>query len=288
MKIISIPKKIETNDIGYENIIAIYAEVKDCVFDDIVLDFTETEWIDANLFALLGAWLSSIKELNTISLKNISLSLKKIMIRSGFIQKDNLVDDKFKTAIQYRKFKVSEEKSFCDYLENELLSRKELSFMSLGFKRRVSQKLLEVFGNALQHGDSDFVYTCGQYFNKKGKLNFTIVNLGTTIQENVSSYLQEEINAKKSIVWAVDEGNTTRPKSSGIPGGLGLKLLKDFIYLNKGKIQIISDSGIWQLNNRIIKTGFMKACFSGTLVNIEFNIKDKHSYRLKNEPIIGF
>ncbi len=287
-KVIKITNNIQSNSVGYDNIITIYAKIKDCLFDDIVLDFSKTEWIDANLFALLGALLSSVKELNTITFINLSESLKKVMERSGFIPNNNSMNEKFKTAIQYRKFKISEEENFCFYLENELLSREELSFISLEFKKRIAQKLLEVFSNASQHGNSDFIYICGQCFLKKGKLSLTIVDLGTTVRKNVCSFLQKDINPEESIIWAVDEGNTTRPKSEGIPGGLGLKLLKDFIYLNEGKIQIVSDFGIWELNNKIVKTGLIKSCFYGTLVNIEFNIKNKNNYRWQNETVIEF
>lgn len=76
------------------------------------------------------------------------------------------------------------------------------------------------------------------------------------------------------------DANTTR---SGESGGLGLKLIREFVSLNKGRIVIVSDAGYWELQNgQVTKEDFIYA-FPGTIVLIEINTADTKSYALKSE-----
>lgn len=78
------------------------------------------------------------------------------------------------------------------------------------------------------------------------------------------------------------EGRNTT-KVGWIPGGLGLKLLREFIIMNKGKIQIVSDKGYWELSGGKISTKTFPEPFHGTTVNIEINTSDTSSYCLSSE-----
>ncbi|MBI4025963.1 MAG: hypothetical protein HY360_13335 [Verrucomicrobia bacterium] len=87
--------------------------------------------------------------------------------------------------------------------------------------------------------------------------------------------------ADQAIVWATERTHTTR--KGNVPGGLGLKLLREFIRLNEGKIQIVSDVGYWQQNGSDSRTAILPHAFPGTVVNIEINTADNRSYRLASE-----
>src|SRR3989442_10337383 len=78
------------------------------------------------------------------------------------------------------------------------------------------------------------------------------------------------------------EGNNTT-KTRRIPGGLGLKLLRDFIRLNQGRIQIVSDAGYWEFAKGTATTRRFDKPFPGTTVNLEINAADHHSYCLPSE-----
>ena len=73
----------------------------------------------------------------------------------------------------------------------------------------------------------------------------------------------------------ITEGNTT--KTGNQPGGLGLKLLKDFIRMNKGKLQIAFSK--ISTTNYATGDNCMKLNhdFPGTCVNIEINTQDTDS-----------
>lgn len=77
-------------------------------------------------------------------------------------------------------------------------------------------------------------------------------------------------------------GNTTR--QGDIPGGLGSKILRDFINLNGGKIAIVSGRGLWmQSNGRVIKETLSHP-FPGTSVVLEINTSDTNQYDLVGGP----
>ena len=82
------PTSIRSNYEGYQELLAVYGQLKDCFFEDIQIDFTKTQWFDANLFALFGAFLYDVKSINTLKFINLSKTLKAVMLRSRFIQKD--------------------------------------------------------------------------------------------------------------------------------------------------------------------------------------------------------
>jgi hypothetical protein len=86
---------------------------------------------------------------------------------------------------------------------------------------------------------------------------------------------------EKAISWATEERNTT--KSGSVPGGLGLKLLREFIDLNGGSIQIVSDAGYWRREGQKTTTARMLHRFPGTVVSLEINTNDTNSYALAYE-----
>ena len=90
-----------------------------------------------------------------------------------------------------------------------------------------------------------------------------------------------DLKAHAAIAWATDGQNTT--KRGQIPGGLGLKLLREFISLNGGRIQIVSASGYWALERDKVTMREMMYRFPGTVVSIEIDTADKRSYKLSSE-----
>ena len=61
-----------------------------------------------------------------------------------------------------------------------------------------------------------------------------------------------------------------------------MSILAEFIKLNKGKFQIISDNGFYEYG--ISETSrVLKFPFPGTIVNMEFRTDDTQTYRLASE-----
>ena len=125
------------------------------------------------------------------------------------------------------------------------------------------------------------IFSCGQLFPRKGLLNFTVADLGVGIRQNIQDYAGLDLAAEDAIVWATEENNTTR--RGPIPGGLGLKLLREFIELNGGCLQIVSVAGFWQTENGTVSTARLGHPFPGTVGYIGINTADMNSYSLASE-----
>lgn len=278
------PQSVKSDFDGYGLMLDLFAGTKDLYLKDIVLDFQNTSWFEANLTAVLGAILSNVSaNMNDVRLAHLSGAIEKLFQRNHFLSHFGgyRIPDLYDTTIKYRKFKRTEEKLFKDYLDSELLAKEALPEMSQLLRKKINESIFEIFNNAVLHGDCKNVFSCGQYYPNKKRLDFTIVNLGRTIRRNVRDFLGKRLTGKEAILWAVAEGNTT--KKGNIPGGLGLSLIREFLEKNKGKIQIVSSDGFWEQKGASVTTGEFPDRFVGTIVNLEFNINDESYYYLTSE-----
>jgi len=281
---INVPGKLTSTESGYGFFVKLYDCTADLENDRLILDFKRNTWFEANLCAALGAILSKVQEnINEIHFINIDPTVQQILTRNHFLSYFmNLhLPDKNRTTIKFRKFKVTEEKQFKDYLDDELLSQPDLPNMSPLLSNKINKSIFEIFNNANIHGRCSHVFSCGQYYPQKKRLDFTIADLGRSIKQNVAEFLGKSLTGRESLSWAVEEGHTT--KTGSIPGGLGLSLIREFLKLNKGKIQIVSSDGYWEEKNGRTFVGEFEDSFVGTIVNLEFNINDHNSYVLKEE-----
>lgn len=107
-------------------------------------------------------------------------------------------------------------------------------------------------------------------------------SIGIGIRKNIQDNAGLILSAEAAIHWSTEGQNTT--KRGQIPGGLGLKLLKEFIDLNDGCIQIVSDAGYWRRENKQTITTPLSHTFPGTVVTVEINTADTNTYKLTSEP----
>ena len=190
--------------------------------------------------------------------------------------------DTNQTIIPFKIFKLQAGEQFFDYL-NAYMNGRGIPTMTEALTKRFRQSLFEIFQNAAIHSQSESgIFTCGQFFPQKHRLDFTIADAGVGIRENVRRYTgKAKMSSCTAIEWALTEGNTT--KTGNQPGGLGLKLIKDFIRKNKGKLQIVSRFGYLEFSANGESVTKMGHDFPGTCVNIEINTQDTRSYCLKSE-----
>lgn len=114
-------------------------------------------------------------------------------------------------------------------------------------------------------------------------LDITFVNLGKSVVENVNNFLtskrKDTISSCKTLEWAFIEGNTTKQ----VPGGLGLAILKQFIGMNEGTIQMISGDAMLEINGSVSTDTKLEKWFPGTIVTVEFNCDDDKTYMMTDE-----
>lgn len=253
-----------------------------------ILDFSQIKWLDANLLAIIGASIEHrINDCHINYLKgSINRKQADLWGRNGFGKYFELETKKrYDTTVDYKVFNSNEAKEFGAYIDDQLLNKRGFPQLSPALRKQISYNMQEIFGNAPLHGKCNTVISCGQYFYKAEKLTFTIVDCGNTIAENVVEYFVYlcQPTPDHSIQWATIENNSTKKIVNGKSGGMGLALLKEFISLNKGHIQICSGNEFWEYTTNNENCTHIDSNFPGTIVSININMKDKKSYLLKNE-----
>ena len=280
----SLPR-IRHNYSSFETLAYLYAQTKRIILDDIEIDMRATDWFDADMCAAFGAILYSLgNRLNEVSLVHIPQRVERILSKNGFLSHYGRarIPDQWETTIAYRRFDVEDDHYFAGYIERELIYRSEIPEMSPALLKKFRESIFEIFSNAVLHSSTDLgIFSCGQFFPKRNRLDFTVADLGVGIPQNIKKHIKLELSPEKAIVWAAKEFNTT--KRGKLPGGLGLKILCDFIDLNGGCIQIVSDAGYWRREERRTVTRPLSYSFPGTVVSVEINTADEHTYSLASE-----
>lgn len=281
---LSLPE-IHHDQAGFEALIRLHAQTKDCLFDDIDIDMGATTWFDADMCAAFGAILYRLGDnLNTVKLINIRPGVEGILSKNGFLSHygREKIPDLWGTTIPYRRFDVKDDHYFADYIETELMHRSEMPVMSPGLLKKFRESIFEIFSNAVLHSRTEQgIFNCGQFFPARHQLDFSVTDLGIGIRQNVKENTGLDLAPEDAIAWATEGRNTT--KRGQIPGGLGLKLLGEFIDLNGGRIQIVSDAGYWRREKDKTVAARLSQPFPGTVVSVEINTADTQSYALTSE-----
>lgn len=277
--------EVQHDQAGFGRLIDLGEATRGCILEDIEIDMQTTSWFAADMAAPFGAILyRASRNLNTVNLVNIPQRVERILSKNGFLSSYGRarIPDTWATTIQYQRCDASDDRFFAQYVETELMARSELPSMSAGLRKKLLESVFEIFSNAVLHSQTEYgIFSCGQFFPKSGRIDFSVADLGIGIRRNIASRAHLDLPPEKAIAWAVEGNNTT--KAGPVPGGLGLKLLREFITLNKGRIQIVSDRGYWECSSGTARTARFAHAFPGTVVNIEINTADTSSYCLRSE-----
>lgn len=270
---------------GFAALAFLHCQTKQCVLEDIEIDMATTAWFDADMCAAFGAILYCLGDnLNTVNLVNLRPGVESILSKNGFLSYygRTKIPDQWGTTVFYERFDVEDDRYFSVYIEHEFIRRPEMPEMSPGLLKKFRESVFEIFSNAVLHSRTKLgIFSCGQFFPNRNQLNFTVADLGVSIRKNVRDYLRKDLSPVDAIIWAAQEHNTT--KRGKVPGGLGLTLLSEFIDLNGGCIQIVSDAGYWRRKDKRTDTSPLGQPFPGTVVSVEINTADHSSYRLTLE-----
>ena len=269
---------------GFSRIARIASDTQALAEDVLELDFSGCTFFEANMVAPLYTVIARLfEDLNEVTLLNIPVSVEKNLRKNHFLSLfgARILPDSNQTTLPFKIFKLHAGEQFSDYLDT-YMKGKGIPEMPAVTSRRFRQSLFEIFQNAALHSESKpGIFTCGQFFPQLHRLDFSIADAGIGIRESVRRYLRSKINSCDAIRWALVEGNTTKMDH---PGGLGLKLLKEFIRMNVGKLQIVSRLGYYEFSAEGESIRKMENDFSGTCVNIEINTQDTKTYHLASEP----
>jgi len=177
---------------------------------------------------------------------------------------------------------LNEIRFFAAYVQ-EFTQGKGIPAMTPELRRRFHEGIGELFANAVTHSESRLgAFSCGQYFPKKKRFDFCIADAGSGFQGAIERVFELHVDSLKAMRFCLTKGNTTKQNE---PGGLGLKLLKNFIALNEGRIVIVSNQAYYEFSKDLEDFQLLDDAFPGTCVNIEINTADSKNYRLSSEPL---
>lgn len=288
-KKILISSSVSADKAGYEFLCELYDDMHSVENEDIFIDFINCKKFDANLSAVLGSIFDKRQKEGCSIFLNApqSAGVRRALSRNKFFRAFDLntANEDRENYIEYHKFGVSDTQQFKQYIDSELVQKERFPDCTERAKRKIIESIYEIFANAVSHGGCSHVYSCGEVHSHKGKtvLDMTFVNLGLSVVDNVNNFMQEKglsvMSSCDALGWAFVEGNTTKQ----ITGGLGLAILKQFIGMNEGKIQMISGDAMLEIEGDDYTETPLEKWFQGTIVTVEFNCDDNKTYLMTDE-----
>jgi hypothetical protein len=128
---------------------------------------------------------------------------------------------------------------------------------------------LEVFANAEVHSESACgVFVCGQHYPVQQRFVLTIADAGITIPTRIARRFGSQLSPVHALEWAMEKGNTTKEST---PGGIGLKLLRDFAKEQHGALWIASGAAFWEMRPALETCSPLDELFPGTVVTLQIS-----------------
>ncbi|PJF36059.1 MAG: ATP-binding protein [Candidatus Thermofonsia Clade 1 bacterium] len=284
MLVLKIPEKVNDGFYDYARLFKLWQRLnRETEAQEIELDFTDCVFFRQNgvAFVLGLARLAQSKGMQ-LSVKQpkkqeVWLNLEK----NGFAAALGLPHSSLSsTAVPVREDRSKNEPEFIEYLKNYWL-RDERVRLSDALKGVIISTVLEAYVNVFDHARSPIgAFTCGQFYPHLNEIVLTLVDFGIGIPATVRARRgQPDLSAREAMSWVFQDGNTTQAG----PRGNGLKILKEFVKLNQGSLDIYSEDchGCIDKNGENFQT--RRANFTGTIVQIRLK-SDQACYKLSDEP----
>ena len=147
------------------------------------------------------------------------------------------------------RFKSLDMNRIMDYLTYSWIGKGWVHVSEL-LRDAIAGRMWEIYNNAFEHSGTQIgVFSCGQYFRTHNDLILSVIDFGRGIPANVRAFLRYHVNEETvsklsgaaCLKWAFEPGNSTC--MGGVARGLGLDLLKEFIRVNQGKLEVYSNEG---------------------------------------------
>lgn len=277
---IDFPKNLIISKSGVEFLCLVWRITKKHRDQTIIWNFRYTKKLETNLLSFLGLILNRSYKHNNNIILIIKDDYGKICRYNDDILE--ILFDKYSVlkndAIKYRYLNL---KSIdIDYKKDILY--KNILELNLKYYKEVKILISEFIANINMHTKLKECAISGYLDINNKYLIFSICNMGKTIRQNIkeSGSLEFESDTE-SIIWALKKTNTTRNYDES--GGLGLYLLRKYLYEINGIGHIVSGRSIIELeadfynvndvNNIILesenKIEMDKCFFPGTLITIK-------------------
>jgi hypothetical protein len=282
----ALPARIQDNDAGFEYLCGVANKLKESWRG--VIDFTHCAFLMQNGLAVLGGLACLAADLGgslEFEWSTLQRPVRQMLARNNFMHffsGSHSLPIHAKTAVPFRRDTTPDQVSLIRYLSEGWVTGARVK-LSEPLKHQIVGKTWEIYANAFEHGKSrSGVFSCGQHYPQKQELKLTVVDFGIGIPMNVRRHTKRpHMSGAEALDWAFKRGNSSNAEKVGIARGLGLDLLRSFVKVNRGSIEILSYDGYARASEDInFRTS--RFTFPGTIVNITFSC-DESYYRLASE-----
>lgn len=290
-KVIQIPT-LNDRPQDFARLFEIWGETND-YFEDVRFDFSQCRFLRPNAVAFLGGLARLIESrLGKVAFDWNSMQDQAVMTnlcQNGFAGTFSYPSSGWDgNSIPYREEETLDMNGIMDYLTYNWIGKGWVQ-VSDRLRDAIVGRMWEIYSNAFEHSGTEIgVFSCGQHFWRQNDLILSVVDFGQGIPTNVRSFLcqhvDEELVSKVSgsacMQWAFERGNSTC--KAGVARGLGLDLLKEFVRINEGKLEIYSNDGYAIIDKDGEKYENRTLAFEGTMVHITLRC-DENLYRFRDE-----
>ena len=252
-------------------------------------DFSRCGFLRQNAVAFLGGLVRSIQHRRgavLIDWNSIQRDVAKNLARNGFMQSFGGPASAWSgNSVPFREDRVPNNQGVIDYLGRMWLGQGWVH-VSNKLRDAIVGCVWEIYENAFEHafepGKPNIgIFSCGQHFPRQQTLDLTVLDFGVGIPSNVRIFSRDpNYPAHKALQWAFSPGTTTKP--NGMGRGMGLDLLKRFIKLNKGRLEVFSHEGYAVISENEESFGTRSIYYEGTLMSIRL-VCDESFYKLQSE-----
>ena len=282
-KIIQMPKYFHESYKTFIYLSNLQHEIKKSTEDTIVLDFQETNYINAMFTSFIGSlciWAKSYGK-NIVYRMQLETRLYKYIIDSGLYDyvKNKPYSSDNPNSIPFKSIQMDDE-SIIEYT-NSILSHTPVQLTPTA-DEALFKNIYELFNNALVHSEAkNGIYGCGHWLPNKKELVFSVYDTGIGIPTSIQNKTNTNITSKEAIEWAFSPIHSTMQLINNIPRGVGLSSFLKFIQLNKGFLSIVSND-ICYIYNNSAKYHYLEHPIEGTIISFIIRSDSEHIYDIKS------
>jgi hypothetical protein len=290
LKVIQIPT-LNDRPGDFQQLFTIWSQVND-YFEDVRFDFSRCGFLRHNAVVFLGGLAKLIESrLGRVVFDWSTLHDQRVMTnicQNGFAGTFGHPSSAWDgNSIPYREDKTLDMNGIMDYLAYNWIG-KGWVHVSDRLRDAIAGRMWEIYNNAFEHSGTQIgVFSCGQHFWRQNDLILSVVDFGRGIPANIRTFLRQyaeeklvsKLTGASCLRWAFQAGNTTK---IGEPGGSGLDLLKEFIRINQGKLEVYSNEGYAIIDKDGERYENREISFEGTVMHITLRC-DENLYRFRDE-----
>jgi hypothetical protein len=294
-RVIQIPR-INDGRGDFATLFGIWSQAND-YFEDIRFDFSQCGFLRPNAVAFLGGLARLVEsrkgsaefDWGTLHDQAVLNNLKQNGFAGAFGYPSSGWDG---NSIPYREDNSLNMNEIMDYLTFNWIGKGWVQ-VSHRLRDAIAGRMWEIYNNAFEHSGSQIgVFSCGQYFKTYNDLILSVVDFGQGVPAKVRGFFRQHteedlvsrLSGASCLKWAFQAGNTTK---IGEPAGSGLDLLKDFIRVNHGRLEVYSNEGYALINKDGERYENRPISFEGTIFHITLRC-DESLYRFEDEAEPSF